>query len=69
MALGSNPHVELLQACRTVASPVLTSGNVATVVLFSVMTFHESCYWTTVDEISPIFAGAALITSSSDLII
>jgi small multidrug resistance pump len=45
-----------------VAHPVLTSGAVATVALFSVLIFREPFYWTTGAGILLVIAGVALIT-------
>lgn len=45
-----------------VAHPVLTSGAVATVALFSVVIFKESFHWTTGAGILLVIAGVALIT-------
>ncbi|NOT10839.1 MAG: EamA family transporter [Methylococcaceae bacterium] len=46
-----------------VAHPVLTSGAVATVALFSVLIFREPFYWTTAAGIALVIAGVALITA------
>ena len=46
-----------------VAHPVLTSGAVATVALFSVLIFREPFYWTTGAGILLVIAGVALITA------
>ena len=46
-----------------VAHPVLTSGAVATVALFSVLIFREPCHWTTGAGILLVIAGVALITA------
>ena len=46
-----------------VAHPVLTSGAVATVALFSVLIFHEPFHWTTGAGIVLVIAGVALITA------
>lgn len=46
-----------------VAHPVLTSGAVATVALFSVLIFRESFHWTTGAGILLVIAGVALITA------
>lgn len=45
-----------------VAHPVLTSGAVATVALFSVLLFREPFHWTTIAGILLVIAGVALIT-------
>lgn len=46
-----------------VAHPVLTSGAVATVALFSVLIFREPFDWTTGAGILLVIAGVALITA------
>jgi small multidrug resistance pump len=46
-----------------VAHPVLTSGAVATVALFSVLFFREPFHWTTGAGIVLVIAGVALITA------
>ena len=46
-----------------VAHPVLTSGAVATVALFSVLIFREPFHWTTGAGILLVIAGVALITA------
>lgn len=46
-----------------VAHPVLTSGAVATVALFSVLIFREPFHWTTGAGIFMVIAGVALITA------
>lgn len=46
-----------------IAHPVLTSGSVATVALFSILIFREPFHWTTGAGILLIIAGVALITS------
>lgn len=46
-----------------IAHPVLTSGAVATVALFSVFLFRESFHWTTGVGILLVIAGVALITA------
>ena len=46
-----------------VAHPVLTSGAVATVALFSVLIFREPFYWTTAAGIALVIGGVALITA------
>ena len=46
-----------------VAHPVLTSGAVAMVALFSVLIFRESFHWTTGAGILLVIAGVALITA------
>ncbi len=46
-----------------VAHPVLTSGAIATVALFSVLIFRESFHWTIGAGILLIITGVALITS------
>jgi small multidrug resistance pump len=46
-----------------VAHPVLTSGAVATVALFSCLIFREPFHWTTGAGILLVIAGVALITA------
>lgn len=46
-----------------VAHPILTTGAVATVALFSVLFFREPFYWTTGAGIALVIVGALLITS------
>lgn len=46
-----------------VAHPVLTSGAIAIVALFSVLIFREPFYWTTGAGILLVIAGVALITA------
>ncbi len=46
-----------------VAHPVLTSGAVATVALFSSWLFGEPFHWTTIAGIFLVIAGVALITA------
>ena len=46
-----------------VAHPVLTSGAVATVALFSVLIFREPFYWTTGVGILLVITGVVLITA------
>ena len=46
-----------------VAHPILTSGAVATVALFSVLIFREPFYWTTGAGILLVIAGVVLITA------
>lgn len=46
-----------------VAHPILTSGAVATVALFSIFLFREPFHWTTIAGISLVVAGVALITA------
>lgn len=46
-----------------VAHPVLTSGAVATVALFSILIFHEPFHWSTGTGILLVIAGVALITA------
>ena len=46
-----------------VAHPVLTSGAVATVALFSILIFREPFHWTTGVGILLVIAGVALITA------
>lgn len=46
-----------------VAHPVLTSGAVAAVAVFSVLIFREPFYWTTGVGILLIIAGVVLITA------
>lgn len=45
-----------------VAHPVLTSGAVATVALFSVVLFSEPFHWTTAAGVVLVIAGVFLIT-------
>jgi multidrug transporter EmrE-like cation transporter len=45
-----------------VAHPVLTSGAVATVALFSVLIFREPFYWTTGVGLLLVIVGVVLIT-------
>ena len=45
-----------------IAHPVLTSGAVATVALFSIFLFREPFHWTTVVGILLVIAGVTLIT-------
>ncbi|MFT0531672.1 EamA family transporter [Castellaniella hirudinis] len=46
-----------------VAHPILTSGAIAMVALFSVLIFREHFYWTTAAGILLVIAGVALITA------
>lgn len=46
-----------------VAHPILTSGAVATVALFSIFLFREPFHWTTVAGIILVIAGVTLITA------
>jgi small multidrug resistance pump len=46
-----------------VAHPVLTTGAVATVALFSFVIFGEPFYWTTAAGIVLVIAGVALLTA------
>lgn len=46
-----------------VAHPILTSGAVATVALFSIFIFREPFHWTTITGISLVIAGVVLITA------
>lgn len=46
-----------------VAHPVLTSGAVATVALFSFLLFREPFHWTTGAGIALVIAGVILITA------
>lgn len=46
-----------------VAHPILTSGAVATVALFSVLIFHEPFHWTTGTGIFLVIVGVLLITA------
>lgn len=46
-----------------VAQPVLTSGAIATVVVFSIFIFREPFHWTTGAGIFLVIAGVALITA------
>ncbi|TLX58049.1 multidrug transporter [Stutzerimonas nosocomialis] len=48
-----------------VAHPILTSGAVATVALFSVFLFRETLHWTTLAGIVLVIAGVALITAKA----
>jgi multidrug transporter EmrE-like cation transporter len=45
-----------------VAHPVLTSGAIATVALFSALIFQEPFHWTTAAGIVLVIAGVVLIT-------
>lgn len=45
-----------------VAHPILTSGAVATVALFSIFLFREPFHWMTLAGILLVIAGVALIT-------
>ena len=45
-----------------VAHPILTSGAVAAVALYSLLIFREPFYWTTIAGILLVIAGVALIT-------
>lgn len=46
-----------------IAHPVLTSGAIATVALFSILIFREPFHWTTGVGILFVIAGVALITA------
>lgn len=46
-----------------VAHPILTSGAVAAVAMFSVVLFKEPLHWTTLVGILLVIAGVALITA------
>lgn len=46
-----------------VAHPVLTSGAVAAVAVFSALIFREPFHWTTIAGIALVIAGVALITA------
>jgi len=46
-----------------VAHPVLTSGAIATVALFSILIFREPFHWTTWFGIVLVIIGVALITA------
>ena len=46
-----------------VAHPILTSGAVATVALFSIFLFREPFHWTTIAGILLVISGVALITA------
>ncbi|ARP88267.1 DMT family transporter [Bordetella genomosp. 9] len=46
-----------------VAHPVLTSGAIATVALFSIFLFREPFHWTTIVGIALVIAGVGLITA------
>ena len=45
-----------------VAHPILTTGAVATVALFSIFLFREPFHWTTVAGILMVITGVILIT-------
>jgi len=45
-----------------VAHPILTSGAIATVAVFSVLFFRDPLYWTTAVGIVLVIAGVMLIT-------
>ncbi|RZN20442.1 MULTISPECIES: EamA family transporter [unclassified Escherichia] len=45
-----------------VAHPILTSGAIACVALFSVIIFREPVYWSTITGILLVMSGVALIT-------
>jgi small multidrug resistance pump len=53
----------LVRLPLNVAHPVLTSGAVATVALFSVLIFREPFHWTIGAGILLVVAGVALITA------
>jgi small multidrug resistance pump len=46
-----------------VAHPILTSGAVAMVALFSALIFREHFYWTTIAGILLVVSGVVLITT------
>ena len=46
-----------------VAHPILTSGALATVALFSIFLFREPFHWTTAAGILLVIVGVALITA------
>ena len=46
-----------------VAHPILTSGAVATVALFSALIFRETFHWTTIVGILLVITGVMLITA------
>jgi small multidrug resistance pump len=46
-----------------VAHPILTSGAVATVALFSIFLFREPFHWTTIVGILLVVSGVTLITA------
>lgn len=46
-----------------VAHPILTSGAVAAVALFSIFLFREPFHWTTIAGILLVISGVALITA------
>jgi small multidrug resistance pump len=46
-----------------VAHPILTSGAVATVALFSIFLFREPFHWTTIAGIVLVVSGVTLITA------
>lgn len=46
-----------------VAHPILTSGAVALVALYSLFIFHEPFHWTTIAGIMLVMAGVALISA------
>ena len=46
-----------------VAHPILTSGAIATVAIFSVIIFRESFHWTTGAGIILVIVGVVLITA------
>ena len=48
-----------------IAHPLLTSGAVATVTIFSTLVFHEPIHWTTATGIFFVIAGVALITTKA----
>lgn len=48
-----------------VAHPILTSGAVATVAVFSAVLFRESFHWTTLVGIAFVMVGVALIANRS----
>jgi len=53
----------LAQLPLNVAHPILTSGAVATVALFSVVLFREPFHWTTGVGILLVITGVAFITA------
>jgi multidrug transporter EmrE-like cation transporter len=46
-----------------IAHPILTSGAVATVALFSIFLFREPFHWTTIVGILLVVSGVTLITA------
>lgn len=54
--------VALAQLPLNIAHPVLTSGTVAVVAIFSILIFHEAFHWTMAAGIFLIISGVILIT-------